>query len=129
MSNFMWNMLPPSELSQVHGTRSAPPYGAVLAGVIAQPLLAIYQHSWLSGEIPEDWRFANVTPIYKKGCKEDPGNYRSVSLTSVPEKVMEQIILGEITRHMCGIQGVRPSQHRFIKGSLCSVLDQPHLFL
>ena len=68
-----------------------------LAGVIAELLSAIYQHSWLSGEVPEDRRLADVTPIYKKGCKEDLGNYRSVSLTSVPAKVMEQIILGEIT--------------------------------
>ena len=55
-----------------------------LAGVIAEPFLTIYQRSWLSGEVPEDWRLADVTPIYKKGCKEDPGNYRPVSLTSVP---------------------------------------------
>ena len=34
-----------------------------LAEVIAELLSAIYQHSWLSGEIPEDWRLANVTPI------------------------------------------------------------------
>jgi len=65
-----------------------------LAGVIAGPLSAIYQHSWLSGEVPEDWSLADVTPIYKKGRKEDPGNYRPVSLTSVPENVMEQIIMG-----------------------------------
>ena len=64
-----------------------------LAGVIAEPLSAIYLCSWLSGEVPEDWRLADVTPSYK----EDLGNYRPVSLTSVPGKVMEQIILGEIT--------------------------------
>ena len=63
-----------------------------LAGVIAKLLSAIYQHSWLSGEVPEDWRLADVTPIYKKGHKEDLGNYRPVSLTSVPGKVMEQMI-------------------------------------
>ena len=68
-----------------------------LVGVIAEPLFTIYQLSWLSGEVPEDWRLANVTRIYKKGRKEDPGNYRPVSLTSVQEKVTEQIILGEIT--------------------------------
>ena len=67
-----------------------------LAEVIAESLTTIYLHSWLSGEVPGDWRLADVTPIYKMGCKEDPGNYRPVSLTSVPGKVMEQIILGEI---------------------------------
>jgi len=63
-----------------------------LAGVITDLLSTIYQCSWLSGEVPEDWRLADVTPIYKKGRKEDPGNYRPVSLTSVPGNVMEQII-------------------------------------
>jgi len=57
-----------------------------------------------------------MTPIYKKGHKEDPGNYRPVSLTSVPGKVMEQIILGEITQHVCDILGIGPSQHRLMKG-------------
>ena len=80
-----------------------------VAGVIAKLLStisAIYQHSWLSGEAQEDWRLANVTPIYKKSHKKDPGNYRPVSLTSVPGKVVEQIILGEITQDVCGIQGI-----------------------
>ena len=87
-----------------------------LAGVIAELLSVIYQCSWLSAEVPEDWRLADVTPIYKKGSKEDPRNYRPVSLTLVPGKVMEQIILGENTWHVPGIEEIRPSQHRFIKG-------------
>ncbi|KFQ20254.1 hypothetical protein N332_03300, partial [Mesitornis unicolor] len=60
-----------------------------LADVYAKTLSIIYQQSWLTGEVPVGWRLANVTPIYKKGQKDDPGNYRPVSLTSVPEKVME----------------------------------------
>ncbi|KAK4828143.1 hypothetical protein QYF61_023959 [Mycteria americana] len=75
--------------------------------------------SWLTGEVPVDWRLANVTPIYKKGRKEDPGNYRPVSLTSVPGKLMEQIILSAITRHVEDNQGIKPSQHGFRKGRSC----------
>jgi len=51
-------------------------------------LSIICQQSWLAMEVPVDWRLANVMPIYKKGWKDDPGNYRTVSLTSLPGKVM-----------------------------------------
>ena len=45
-----------------------------LAEVIAKPLSIIYQCSLLTGEVLEDWRLANVTLIYKKSCRGDPGN-------------------------------------------------------
>ncbi|KFQ39435.1 hypothetical protein N332_02818, partial [Mesitornis unicolor] len=77
-----------------------------LAEVLAKPLSIIYQQSWLTSELPVGWRLANVMPIYKKGWKEDPGNYRAVSLTSVPGKVMEQIILSAITHHMQDNQAI-----------------------
>ncbi|KFW89292.1 hypothetical protein N336_06247, partial [Phalacrocorax carbo] len=71
-----------------------------LVEVLTQPLPIIYRQSWLTGEVPVDWRLANMMPIYRKAQKEDLGNYRPVSLTSVPGKVMEQIILSAITWHM-----------------------------
>ncbi|KAK4814671.1 hypothetical protein QYF61_024978 [Mycteria americana] len=83
-----------------------------LAGELTKPLSIIYQQSWLTGEVPADWRLANVTPIFKKGWKEDPGNYRPVILTSVPGKLMEEIILKNN-------QGIKPSQHGFRKGRSC----------
>ncbi|GAB0209387.1 mitochondrial enolase superfamily member 1 [Grus japonensis] len=88
-----------------------------LADVIARLLFVIFEKSWRLGDIPEDWKEANVTPIYKKGLKEDPGNYRPISLTSVPGKVMEQILLGAITSQMKHVIG--KSQHGFTKGKSC----------
>ncbi|KAK4832343.1 hypothetical protein QYF61_021872 [Mycteria americana] len=44
-----------------------------LADVMAGPLSMIYQRSWESGEVPADWKLANVIPVYKKGMREDPG--------------------------------------------------------
>ncbi|GAB0186005.1 mitochondrial enolase superfamily member 1 [Grus japonensis] len=55
-----------------------------LVEVLTKLLSIIHQQSWLTGEVPVDWRLANVMPIYKKSQKEDLGNYRPVSLTSVP---------------------------------------------
>ncbi|KGL85334.1 RNA-directed DNA polymerase from mobile element jockey, partial [Tinamus guttatus] len=71
-----------------------------LADVIAKPLSIIFERSWRTGEVPEDGKKGNVTPVFKKGKKEDPGNYRPVSLTSVPGKVVERLILTVVSRHM-----------------------------
>ena len=60
-----------------------------LAEELAKTLSIIYWQSWLTGEVPDDWRLSDVTPIYKKGQKEDLWNYRPVSLTLVPGNVME----------------------------------------
>ncbi|KAJ7402905.1 hypothetical protein BTVI_82318 [Pitangus sulphuratus] len=65
-----------------------------LADVIARPLSRSFESSWESREVPADWKLANFVQIFKKAKKDDPGNYRPVSLTSVPGKVMEKIILG-----------------------------------
>ncbi|XP_064923730.1 SH2 domain-containing protein 4B isoform X1 [Columba livia] len=90
-----------------------------LAEVIAGLLSIIFAKSWVTGEVPEDWGKANVTPVFKNGKKEDPGNYRPVSLTSIPGKVMEQLILGAISRHIRDKRVIRGSQHGFTKGKSC----------
>ena len=54
-------------------------------------LSIIFERSWRTGEVPDDWKKANDIPVFKKGKKENPGNY---SLTSIPRKMMEQPILG-----------------------------------
>ncbi|RMB93712.1 hypothetical protein DUI87_29942 [Hirundo rustica rustica] len=90
-----------------------------LADDLMKPLSIIYHQSWLTGEVPDDWKLANVTPIHKKGGREDPSNYRPVSQTSVPGKIMEQFILNVITQNLQDGQGLRPSQHGFRRGRSC----------
>ncbi|RMC06346.1 hypothetical protein DUI87_15778 [Hirundo rustica rustica] len=90
-----------------------------LADELAKPLSIIYHQSRLTGEVPDDWKLANVTPIHKKGGKEVPGSYRPVTVTAVPGKIMEQFKLGAITQDLQDGQGIRPSQHGFRRGTLC----------
>jgi len=84
-----------------------------LADVIAEPLSIICERSWRTGEMREDWRTVSVTPVFKKGKKEDLGNYRPVSLTSIPGKVMEQLILDVISKQVEEKKVIRSNQHGF----------------
>ena len=78
-----------------------------------------FQQSWLTRDVPVDWKQANVMPIFKKGQKDDPGSYRPISLTSVPEKVTERITSGAIMDQLEVNQEIRPSHHRFTNGRSC----------
>ena len=72
--------------------------------------------------MPKEWRKANVTCLVKKGKKEDPGNYRFVILTSIHGKVMEQLILETICRHIQDEKIIRSSQHGFIKSCMIKLI-------
>ena len=90
-----------------------------LSGVISSPLATIMRRSMEEGKIPEDWKEANLTPIYKKGPKNSPGNYRPVSLSSVSCKILESIIKDDVMHYLEKKKLIRPSQHGFMKGKSC----------
>lgn len=60
-----------------------------LVYVVAKPLPIIFEKSWQFSEVPAGWLRENITLIFKKGKKEDPGNYRPDSLTSLYGRIVE----------------------------------------
>jgi hypothetical protein len=87
---------------------------------LVKPLYMLFTKSLYTETIPQDWKLAIVTPIYKKGAKADPGNYRPVSLTSVPCKIMESVIKDELMLHLNQHNLISDSQHGFIPGRSCA---------
>ena len=90
-----------------------------LADEVAPILSIIYQSSIDIGKVPSDWRDANVSPIYKKGNHYDPANYRPVSLTSVPCKILEHLVTSALMNHLEDNNILREEQHGFRKARSC----------
>jgi hypothetical protein len=90
------------------------------AGSITLPLTLIFGKSLAESEIPMAWREANVTPIFKKkGSRLVPGNYRPVSLTSIPCKILERIIRDVIMDHLVRNNLISKEQHGFVQNKAC----------
>ena len=91
-----------------------------LCPAISKPLAIIMSKSLEEGYLPESWKSANVTPIYKKGKKNDCGNYRPVSLTSILCKTLEGLIRTHVMKHIDRNNLLSPCQHGFVEGRSCS---------
>ena len=90
------------------------------AEAMSTALAVIFNKSLQTGVVPEDWKSANVTPIFKKGAKGKPGNYRPVSLTSIPCKIQESCIRDEVVSHLVSNSLIKESQHGFMKNRSCT---------
>ena len=69
------------------------------ASEIAEVVYFLFNQSYNLSQLPTEWCKANVVPIFKKGAKQDPNNYRPVSLTVALCKVMEHVIYRSIMQH------------------------------
>jgi hypothetical protein len=86
---------------------------------LAEPLSKLYTCSLNCGIVPKEWKEAGVTPLFKKGKKSEPQNYRPVSLTSLLCKIMESLLKDAILLHLNCFSLIRDSQHGFTKGRSC----------
>ena len=83
---------------------------------ITTPLTIIFRNSLRTHRIPEQWRQAAISAIYKKGNKKLACNYRPISLTSVACKCMEQLIRTDIIHYMKTNKLFSRKQYGFIRG-------------
>jgi hypothetical protein len=90
-----------------------------MAAPVTPALTLIFQASLNQGQTPEDWKLVNVSPIFKKGDKSKPANYRPVSLTSVCCKVIEHIIHSHLMKFFGDQNILTDYQHGFRKKRSC----------
>ena len=83
---------------------------------IAKPLADIFATSTQTRQLPDEWKHAHISVIFKKGKKTLPNNYRPVSLTCISCKLLESIIRDHIIDHMTKNNLFSPRQFGFISG-------------
>lgn len=79
-------------------------------------LTLLYSQSLSPGTLPNEWKKSKVFPVYKSGNRNSPLNYRPISITSVPCKIMEHVLYSQV---MNSNNFFHPSQHGFHKGLSC----------
>ena len=89
------------------------------ASSFSKALSLIFNKSFKEGVIPKDWKEANICPLFKKGSKTDPANYRPLSLTVIPCKVQEKIIRKRMIQHLVDNGTISINQHGFVNSKSC----------
>ena len=90
-----------------------------LASTVCGPLSHIFRKSLDSGRLPKPWKEANVSPIFKKGSRREPGNYRPISLTSIAGKIMESFIRDVVLSHLLENNLLTDAQFGFLPKRSC----------
>jgi hypothetical protein len=102
------------DASKAQGPDNIPPKVLkVLAKELSAPLSVLFNKSLETGVVPNDWKKADVTAIFKKGNKSEPGDYRPVSLTCIVCKVMESVVRDVIVSHFTDNNLFAKCQHGF----------------
>ena len=90
-----------------------------LQDILAPTLEIIFNHSLNTGIVPSDWKMANITPLFKKGDRSQPNNYRSISLTSIVSKLFEHILSSNIRKYLEFNNILHHCQHGFRQFHSC----------
>ena len=98
------------------GSRMLSEISEEISDVVAE----LYNKSLTTGDVPQDWRLANVTAVYKKKEKKtSPSNYRPISLTINLCKVFESIVRDKMIEHIEKFKLIANTQHGFVRNKSC----------
>ena len=89
------------------------------ATAVSTPLQLLWRKSLDANDIPALLKHGKITPIYKNGPRNEPKNYRPVSLTSHIIKVFERILVKQITKYLIEHALYNTGQHGFVGGRSC----------
>ena len=87
---------------------------------LAPCLTILFNMSLHRGEVPSDWRTANISPVFKKGQRYKAANYRPVSLTCICSKLLEHIVVSNLMNHFDKHDIINDCQHGFRANSFPS---------
>src|SRR5579872_4976179 len=88
---------------------------------LVSPLTKLFKLSLETGIVPHEWKEARVSPLFKKGKRDKPENYRPVSLTSIIGKIFESITKDSLVAHLNRHKLIRNSQHGFTRNRSCLI--------
>ena len=86
---------------------------------LTKPLYIIWRSSLNTGQIPSVYLQQTIVPIFKKGSKSNPENYRPVSLTSHIIKLFERVLRTKLVKYIESNNFLSPDQHGFRSGKSC----------
>ena len=87
------------------------------ANQIAPSLTMLFNKSLRLGIFPEEWKLANIVPIFKKGKRDFVENYRPIFLLPVISKVLLRCVLAGLRDHISHL--FSREQHGFLAGRSC----------
>ena len=81
--------------------------------LLAPSLNVVFQASLIQCSLPSDWKRAYIVPIFKKGNRAIPNNYRPTSLTCICSKILEHIVYSHVFAHLSRHNILCDQQHGF----------------
>ena len=108
-------------LNDLKGSHTITPDGfssytiKLLRTALIVPLSYLFEVLFMHHYLPLDWKRSFITPVFKKGSRTDPSNYRPIAITSILCRIMERVVKDQITNYLICNDLIASEQHGFLR--------------